>query len=564
MSYIPIATKCSKVPNMKTSFLYSFCLCWLICWPLSVRASAALESVYLLPDSFDNCAQSQTPGQVFDWRQIKAGQSYCLAMDLVVKKTPQNSLVLLVSALGASRVYVDGQLIASNGNPASNPVNEIPGQIEFLYHLPVTVLQPGVYSLRLQLSTQQAPCDFLQYFYALDVIEPQPFLQSRQRQHLFTLLLCGALIMAGMLVAVLGVTLGRYRHWLVFSLLALVTASLLIAESWRSLFGYLYPLHYLRLQVIWALALIFSVLLPMYFIFLYRIVLPKYVWLVFTLLFASNYFLPLSQDGKVLLLMVLGLLLSLLICTLARYRQRPAYLNLFILYFALGLCVFNGDYFAEQGFVWLVLLLMLPLLYQLIRQWIDDQRKAKLALQLENQLLHKSLQPHFLMNCLTLVSELQRENPAQAEQFIQALSEVFRSLNQYADQPLIAFNQELQLCRNYVQLMEIRLQQKHHLDVDADTLDIHLPPASLLVLLENAFSHNKYQQGQTFLLQVQREKDSVLIKMHMPLGTRRHHQGSGTGMGYLQQSLQNSFNGKAKVSSTVKDTYWLVSIELPL
>ena len=128
---------------MKTSLLYLLCLCWLVFWPLSGRASVALDPMYLLPDSFDNCAQSQTPGQVFDWRQIKAGQGYCLAMNLVVKEAPQNSLALLVSALGASRLYIDGQLIASNGQPALGAANEVPGQIEFLYHLPAAAIQMG-------------------------------------------------------------------------------------------------------------------------------------------------------------------------------------------------------------------------------------------------------------------------------------------------------------------------------------------------------------------------------------------------------------------------------------
>lgn len=546
---------------MKTSILYLLCLCWLACWPLSGRANVVLEPVYLLPDSFDDCALSQTPGKMFDWRPIKAGQGYCLAMDLVVKEAPQNSLALLVSALGASRLYIDGQLIANNGQPASIPASEKPGQIEFLYHLPATVLQPGTHSLRLQLSTHQAPCDFFQYFYAIDLIEPQAFLQSRQRQHLLTLLLCGALVMAGALVAVLGVTLGRYRHWLVFSLLALVTASLLVAESWRSLFGYLYTLHFLRLQVVWGLAFIFSVLLPMYFMFLYRIVLPKYVWPVFALPLASNYFLPLSQDGKVLALMVLGLLLSLLICTMAHYRRHQAYLNLLILCLSLGLCVYKGEYFSEQGFVWVVLLLMFPLLYQLIRQWLNDQCKAKLALQLENQLLHKSLQPHFLMNCLTLVNELQRENPTQAERFIQALSEEFRLLNQYAGQPLISLEQEIHLCRNYLELMAIRLQQPHQLQVIGGHDSVYLPPASLLVLLENAFSHNKYVQAVDFVVELAFVKEKIVINVYLPLGSKRLHQGSGTGMTYLQKSMQCIFGSKAKVTSSINEKYWLICIE---
>lgn len=554
---------------MKTITVYLLYLCSLLLWPLSGKASVELQAISVLPDSFANCATAETTSQPFHWQEIQANESYCLAIDVNLLnqnvEAPPNSISLLISALGSSRLFLNGRLIGSNGLPALTAKNEIPGQIEFLYPLPLTGLKPGTHQLRLQLSTHNAPSDFFQYLYAIQVMDTQSFLHERQQQHFITLLLCGALVMAAILIATLGLTLGRRKHWLVFGFLAIVTAGLLLAESWRSLFGYLYTAHLLRLQIIWWLALLFSVLLPVYFLLLYRFVLHRFLYAVCTILFVTSYFLPLSQDGKVLLLMAMSLLLSTLITIAGVYRQRTSsYFGLMIILVATGLCAYRYWYFAEQGFVWIVLLLMLLLLYQLVSQWMKDQHKAELAMQLENQLLRKSLQPHFLMNCLELVNELQREDPAQAEQFIQALSEEFRLLNQYASQQLIPVEQELHLCRNYLQLMAIRLQQTHHLDIAGNYQGVCLPPATLLVLLENAFSHNKYENGQVFSVQFHHEKGGVVIKVKLPLGSKRVHQGSGTGTAYLQQSLHNAFAGKEKMSSAIDQDCWSVSIELPV
>lgn len=555
---------------MKKVAWYWILFCWLLVWPLSGQASGVLQVTGVLPESFVDCATAKIPAQKLDWLQIKAGQSYCLAMTIHLPETSSqerlpHSPALFISALGAGQLYLDGKLIASNGKPALNAENETPGQIEYLYPLPLAVLQPGTYQLRMQLSTHHAPRELFQYFYALDLVDAQAHWHERQQQLVFTLLLCGALAMAAIMVAALGLALGQRTHWLVFGALALATACLLLVESWRSLFGYLYSAHYLRLQLIWFFALLFSVLLPAYFMLLYRFSLPKPGCYALIAGFAASYFLPFSQDGKVLLLMEISLLLCLFFSIAAVYRQRPgSHLGLGIVLVVSGLFAYQYWHFAEQGFVWIVLLLMLSLLYQLVNQWVHDQHKAELALQLENQLLHKSLQPHFLMNCLELVNELQRENPAQAEHFIQSLAEEFRLLTQYANQSLIPFEQELHLCRNYLQLMTIRLQQPHQLEITGDHKNLRLPPAALLVLLENAFSHNKYETGQVFLVSLQPKKETMVINVNLPMGNKRAHQGSGTGTAHLQQSLHRCFSGKAKLSSAIENNHWLVSIELPV
>jgi len=518
---------------------------------------------YLLSDSFTDCALSTRKRQPLQPSQIRAGQSYCLEAELASAKVIPQPLALWLLVQGASSLYLNGQLIGQNGVPGQDPASEQPGQIEYLFVLP-SVLQPGTQLLRLQLSTQHAPPGFFQYFYAAELVEPQQFWQKRQLQHLWLFLLTGALLLAGALVAILSLTLGWRRHWLVFSLLALVSALLLLAEFWRATVGYLYPYHQWRLQLIWLLALAFSLLLPAYFALQYRLPWRWRHWIFVMSLALGVGFLPQGYDGKVVAMMALALLLSLLINLWAcRHRVAGSWVGLGIVQIALVFFGFRYLYFAEQGFVWVVLVLLLLLFYQLLSQWSQDQRKAQLALQLENQLLHKSLQPHFLMNSLTLLSELQQQNPVQAEQFIQALSEEFRLLNQFANQRLITLSQELHLCRNYMQLMSIRLQQPHQLHTEADSDELLLPPATLLVLLENAFSHNRYNSSQTFSLQVRSEGKHALLAFRLPLGDKRQHQGTGTGTAWLQQRLQMCFAGKARFSSIIESQHWLIRIELP-
>ena len=81
-----------------------------------------------------------------------------------------------------------------------------------------------------------------------------------------------------------------------------------------------------------------------------------------------------------------------------------------------------------------------------LSQHTNMLNRAKLqSAKLENQLLKKSIQPHFILNSLTSLQELIEQNPKKASHFVQNLSRVFTVFSKVNERKLIPINDELEL-----------------------------------------------------------------------------------------------------------------------
>lgn len=523
------------------------------------------QPVYRLTGDTGQCGELLNIKNPFSFYDIKANQNYCLLLEFDLNKTPETPQLLFISALASVEIILDGKPLAMNGRVGKSVTTEIPGNIEFWVSLSPEQLNAGRHQLILQLSTHHAPQDLLQYFYSIFIQDQQAFFHHKQLMNLLPVMLSGGLALVAVILLILSISIQRQAHWWIFCLLCSSASLLLMAEVWRSLFGYIYPSHILRLYLILITAGIFSLLLPWYFLSLYRMrKIPFWIIGISSLivLLASA---PISFDGKVYLTLFAVLIISLVINLMAFKKSAQASVTgLVIISLSLVLIIWQTFYFAEQGFALVVCLLLISLLYQLAQQFRYEKSKAAMAIQLENQLLHRSLQPHFLMNSLALINELIHQAPEKAEQFIQALATEFRLLNFYVRQPTISLLQELELCQNYLQMMNIRQQFTHALNIEGDAAGIEIPPAVLLTLLENAFSHNKYQQAVQFNLKIDRQNTRVNLMLELPSAPARSHQGTGIGNLYIQQSLHQVFASKASCNVQELNNIWFVTIELPL
>lgn len=523
------------------------------------------QRVYRLDDNASQCNPSLAIKNSFSLSNVKANQDYCLLIEFDLHKKPDSQQLLFISALASTEIMLDENLLAMNGRVGQTASTEIPGNIEFWVSLSPDQLNVGSHKLLLKLSTHNAPPHLMQYVYSIFLQDQQAFFHHKQLMNLLPVLLSGGLALVAVILLIFTISLQQRSHWWIFCLLCASASILLLAEVWRSLVGYAYPLHILRLNLILFMAGLFSLLLIWYFLSLYQIG-KLIVWLIgsvsLILLLAIS---PASFDGKVYLMLFAALIVSLLIHLLAIKKSIYANLTgLVIISFSIVLISWQSFYFAEQGFALIVCLLLMSLVYQLVQQFRYEKSKAAMAIQLENQLLHRSLQPHFLMNSLALINELIYQDQKKAEDFIQALATEFRLLNQYVRQPTISLLQELELCHNYLQMMTIRQQLTHQLIIEGDASGISIPPAALLTLLQNAFSHNQYQQATQFTLRIEKQKSRATILLELPVAQFKPHQGLGIGNLYVEQSLQQVFSGQASCKQQILDKLWQIHIELPL
>lgn len=524
-----------------------------------------------LPGDFSRCGETglvtlpeQAAQAGFSLHDLKAKQHYCLAAHFLIPATTGENQTLSLSLLAATEIFIDGVKVGSNGKPAITSEAEIPGLIDYSISLRPGQLQEGMHLLVLKISSYHGSEQVKNPFYDFSINEQQNPHANNNKEIILPLLLTGALLLVALLFAGLTLFYQRHAHWIIFLILCLVASSLLMIESWRDLVGYAYPFHITRLYLVTGLTWIFSVLLPLYFMVLFRF---KHVWQIastLALLTAGVTFISPYFDLKSLMMFAVALLTSLIINVIAyRRKENTSRISLAVVLCSLLLFLIPAFRFAETGFALSVCFVLLTLLLQLIQQFACDRQKAALATQLENQLLRRSLQPHFLMNSLSLVTELLHQSPQQAEEFIQALGREFRMLNEYASHASIALTQELDLCQNYLEIMSTRLQKKCYLQIQGDASSIMIPPAMLLTVLENAFSHNKYKQETRFELTIHRDQKSVKIIMNLPVVSPRKHVGTGTGHNYIRQSLQEVFDGRATYVTEQTGEIWQARFQLP-
>jgi sensor histidine kinase YesM len=550
---------------MPTTLKIFFYLLPLLLWASSAFGFINLQTqnLYQISGNLSHCRDLLDKGKNFSFSEITAHRSYCLLIEFDIAEAPTTQQVLFISALAASEFVLDGKRLGGNGQVGESVESETPGNIEFLINLSPQQLQAGRHQLVLKLSTFHAPANLSQYFYSLFIQDQEQFYRHKQLRLLLPLLLCGGLLLVGVIIIAFALAIERQSHWRIFGLLCVSASLMLLAESWRSLIGYAYPLHINRLNFILYVAGVFSILLPWYFLLLYRTH-KIFLWLmsaaIIVIIIGSS---KVSFDGKVHLMLFSALIISLLIHWQPMKTNFPGSgIGICIVALSVSLNIWQSWYFAEQGFAWMVCLLLLPLLYQMVQQFRYEKTKAARAIQLENQLLHRSIQPHFLMNSLTLISELIHHSPVKAEEFIQALAKEFHLLNQYVAQPKIPLEKEIALCQNYLDMMNLRQQLRHELVVTGEVKLIEVPPALLLTLLENAFSHNKYTSGLVFELRMHQQKNSLIMSFRLPKGVQQTHEGMGMGNLYIQHSLQQVFSQKATYQLQEVDDAWLAIFTL--
>jgi hypothetical protein len=125
---------------------------------------------------------------------------------------------------------------------------------------------------------------------------------------------------------------------------------------------------------------------------------------------------------------------------------------------------------------------------------VHDVREVALQAALDDarhHALRARLDPHFLFNALNLVTELCRDDPAEAERCVLRLSALLRAALEAGERPLVPLGRELDLCADYLELCRARFGDRLRVTLERDpAADTALVPSlAVQVLCENAVRH---------------------------------------------------------------------------
>ena len=121
------------------------------------------------------------------------------------------------------------------------------------------------------------------------------------------------------------------------------------------------------------------------------------------------------------------------------------------------------------------------------RQFEAEKRATEAQL----RLLQAQIEPHFLFNTLANVQTLLDHDLPKARQMLEAFTDYLRSSLTTLRVEASPLAQELELARNYLVLLQARMEDRLRFSIDADdaALRVPLPPLLLQPLVENAVVH---------------------------------------------------------------------------
>jgi len=167
--------------------------------------------------------------------------------------------------------------------------------------------------------------------------------------------------------------------------------------------------------------------------------------------------------------------------------------------------------------------------------------------------LQAQVEPHFLFNTLASVRALVRQDPAQAENTLDALVDFLRAsipkLRDGESKLHSTLGQQLDLCRSYLALMQVRMGGRLSYAVEADPAlrAAAFPPSILITLVENAIKHGiepKPGPGCVRILASLHEGRLLVRVVDDGVGLQPGL-GSGMGLVNVREQLASRFGGRA-------------------
>jgi LytS/YehU family sensor histidine kinase len=151
----------------------------------------------------------------------------------------------------------------------------------------------------------------------------------------------------------------------------------------------------------------------------------------------------------------------------------------------------------------------------------------------ELQVLRSQLHPHYLFNTLHGISTLIDSDRAKAKASVLKLSNLLRTSLEYGNSDLIPLAEELKFARSYLELEQLRLEERLQTlwDVDRETRDILVPQLILQPLVENAILHGIACRREGGWIQIVSRKlgDRVELEIRNSVGGKSRE---GLGVGH--------------------------------
>lgn len=163
---------------------------------------------------------------------------------------------------------------------------------------------------------------------------------------------------------------------------------------------------------------------------------------------------------------------------------------------------------------------------------IKAAQSKQLASEIELQALKLQLDPHFVFNNLSVLSELILKDQQLGHEYTENFAKVYRYLLVNSKKKLISLGEELRFLDAYLFLINNRMNGRivFRIDIDESKLGMLIPPVTLQLFIENALKHNRTEEEDPLVIDIYSNDDDELVVSNIVLPLIKENNSTGLGL----------------------------------
>jgi ligand-binding sensor domain-containing protein len=163
-----------------------------------------------------------------------------------------------------------------------------------------------------------------------------------------------------------------------------------------------------------------------------------------------------------------------------------------------------------------------------LKKWQQLQQEK---IQFQFETLKNQVNPHFLFNSFNTLISVIEENPENAVEYVEQLSDFYRTIVTTKENDLIPLEEELTLISNYFFIQKKRYGNSlsYLINLSAEEIKkIQVPPLTLQLLAENAIKHNAISKETPLSFEILKDNQRLVVRNNI---NKKINKEPGTGIG---------------------------------
>jgi two-component system LytT family sensor kinase len=206
-----------------------------------------------------------------------------------------------------------------------------------------------------------------------------------------------------------------------------------------------------------------------------------------------------------------------------------------------------------------------------IQRWLKTEQNRKETehekLNTELSFLKSQVNPHFFFNTLNNIYSLAVVRSEKTAPAVMKLSSIMRYILTETQRDMVPLNNEVDFIHNFIDLQQVRLTDKVqvHFSAEGNTTTLLVAPLLFIPFVENAFKYGvSTKESSSIDITLRTEGNKILFSAvnYIVPSENNLMENTGIGINNVKRRLELMYADRHKLTTTEKDNYYIVHLEI--